>query len=157
MHHSSSLSEIWYLRKREKLSLEKIRDKNLSRLKLKKKTSYGRPSHNNASSSSIFPRTVFPRFDIERLALLLDEDSVGMKLSRSDRPPFLRDGLPSLTPLHVWYLPMAPLELVWEHVFSICCSDRITFYFHINIEIKLMKNYCKKRIVRIVILYHIYI
>jgi len=58
--------------------------------------------YNNASSapSSIFPPTVFPRFDIERLALpRLRRGYGGDKADSGDRPPFSRDGLPSLASL----------------------------------------------------------
>lgn len=160
-------SETQYSKKVRK-NLGKIKDKNLSRLKLEKKTSYGRPSHNNASSasSSIFPPTVFPRFDIERFALPVDEGSVGMKLSRQWQPSTLLQGriALALAPLWAMFDVYGSIRACESAFFQSVVPIELCLFHHINLEMKLVKNHCKERTIYIyiyvylrVILYPIYI
>lgn len=110
----------------------KTTDKNLSRLKYRE-TNHRRTSHNNVSSvpSSIFPPTVFPRFDIERLALPLDEDSVGVKPSQQWRPSTLPQGRIALSGPSLGYADgydsiRASMK---EHFFQSVISAEIHLFF----------------------------
>jgi len=156
MHHSSSLSEIRYLRK-STLSLGKIRDKNLSRLKLKKR----RVMVDRVTIMRLHPRYFHGWFFHDLILSALPSSSTKIRWGWSWTEATVHPSSGTDCPL--WLLYMSDTygsirALVWEHVFSICCSDRIIpFFFHISIDIKLTKNYCKKRIVRIVIFYQIYI